>query len=139
MTDARSSSDPERTDGEPVATRIDRIAREASRARESFEAPADPDERSREYLESGLWPVIECYIDVVRAGDRLDPDRHNALEEALNTWLALYARCYGVETDPDFSVREAAELFVDTHNIRDTAQLLTRVPDPAAARRADRE
>jgi hypothetical protein len=31
--------------------------------------------------------------------------------------------------DPEFSVREAAEAFVDTHNVADVARILTGVPE----------
>ncbi|MFC7057100.1 hypothetical protein [Halovenus salina] len=49
----------------------------------------------------------------------------------MNDWLALYTACYGVDTEPDVTLRVAAELLVDTHNIRDVAQILTGVPERA--------
>jgi len=50
------------------------------------------------------------------------------LQRAMNDWLELYAACYGTDITAEFTVREAAELVIATHNLRDTAQLLTRVP-----------
>lgn len=101
------------------------------RAREeerTFEAPVEPDGRALSYLREGLWPVLERYIELRSSGEPPSRAEHDALEDALNAWLELYARCYGVEIDAAFAVREAAELFVATHNVRDTAQLLTHVP-----------
>jgi len=47
----------------------------------------------------------------------------------VNTWLELYARCYGVSAEVDYTVREAAELLIETHDLTDVAQLLTAVPE----------
>ena len=47
----------------------------------------------------------------------------------MNTWFELYAACYGVDLEADWALREAAELLIDTHNIRDVATILTQVPD----------
>lgn len=47
----------------------------------------------------------------------------------MNDWLTMYARCYGVDLDADFTVREAAEVLLRTHDVVDTAQLLTCVPE----------
>jgi hypothetical protein len=71
------------------------------------------------------------YVEA-RTGGRLvrfSPAEFDLLHAALNGWLALYTRCYGVETDPDVTIREAAEVLLETHNVRDTAQLLTHVPE----------
>ncbi|WP_336345863.1 hypothetical protein [Halalkalicoccus ordinarius] len=114
-------TDPDRGD-------VDALLERAREERRTFEAPADPDDRALAYLREGLWPVLERYIEVRSNGERLSQAEHDALERALNAWLELYARCYGVEIKAAFAVREAAELFVDTHNVRDTAQLLTHVP-----------
>lgn len=108
--------------------RIEALAECAREERERFAPPADPDERARSYLREGLWPVLEVYIEARSSGERLSRAEHATLEDALNEWLELYALCYGVGIDSEFSVRETAELFVDTHNLRDTAQLLTHVP-----------
>lgn len=106
----------------------DALLERAREERAAFDPPADPDDRALSYLREGLWPVLERYIEARSNGDRLSRAEHDALERALNGWLELYARCYGVEIEAEFAVREAAELFVDTHNVRDTAQLLTHVP-----------
>lgn len=108
--------------------RIDALVERAHEERRTFEAPADPHDRALTYLREGLWPVLERYIELRSNGERLSQAEHDALERALNGWLELYARCYGVDIEAEFAVREAAELFVDTHNVRDTAQLLTHVP-----------
>ncbi|MEM4779999.1 MAG: hypothetical protein QXG03_00305 [Halalkalicoccus sp.] len=113
---------------ERLHARIERAAEHACEERAAFDPPADPDERALSYLEEGLWPVLELYIEARSSGQRLSQTEHDRLEQALNAWLELYALCYGVEIDAEFSVRETAELFVDTHNVRDTAQLLTHVP-----------
>lgn len=112
------------------ADRIDRLAAEARRRREAFDPPESPaDERAMELLRSGLAPVLSVYIEArSEGGVRFDQSELDALHRATNDWLVLYARCYGVDLDADFTVREAAELVVDTHNIRDVAQLLTGVP-----------
>jgi hypothetical protein len=52
-----------------------------------------------------------------------------ALEDAMNRWLECYTRCHGVALDAEFTIREAAELLLETRNVVDTAQLLTRVPE----------
>lgn len=111
--------------------RIEALAERASEEREGFLPPENPDERALFYLREGLWPVLEVYIEVRSNGEGLSRAEHAALEDALNGWLELYALCYGVGIDPEFSVRETAELFVDTHDLRDTAQLLTHVPERA--------
>ncbi|WP_231183212.1 hypothetical protein [Haladaptatus sp. DYF46] len=113
----------------------ERIASLATRARderESFDAPADPPDEvmAVSYLREGVGDVVSVYIDG-RSGEfvRFDADEMERMERALNDWLALYARCYGYEIETDFTVREVAELVIKTHDLHDTAQLLTRVPD----------
>lgn len=130
-TEMRRSSSHER------AREIAGFAKAAREARESFEPPEEPDEQAMTYLEDGLWPVIDTYIDARADSRRFSPAESRDLERALNDWLAVYARCYDVEMEPEFAVLEAAELFVSTHNIRDTAQLLTDVPARSARRRGD--
>jgi len=121
-------------DADDLEARVDDLFERARAAREAFvpasamASPPDPDERAIAYCKRGLWPVIAVYVDRRGAGTRLDQPHHGRLETALNAWLDLYARCYGADVDPQFSVREAAELFVSTHDIRDVAQLLTDVP-----------
>jgi hypothetical protein len=115
-------------EGEDRDARIEALGDRAREERERFDPPSDPDERALSYLREGLWPVLAVYIEARSSGERLSRAEHTALEDALNEWLELYALCYGVGIDSEFSVRETAELFVETHNIRDTAQLLTHVP-----------
>lgn len=114
--------------------RIIELAERAQRDRETVESDAESDtadeERAMEYLQTGLGPTVGLYIEA-RTGEepiRLTHEEMTLLERAVNDWLAAYARCYDVALDPQFTVREAAELLLDTHNIKDTAQLLTQVP-----------
>ena len=114
------------------AGRIDDLARRASEARESFDPPDDPpdEERALSYLREGFGPTVSVYLEA-RTGGRLtrfDGEEFDRLQRAMNDWLALYARCYGVSYDPEYTVRTAAELVVDTHDVRDTAAVLTHVP-----------
>ncbi|MFC7202075.1 hypothetical protein ACFQJC_00995 [Haloferax namakaokahaiae] len=123
--------------------RVRALAAEARRARESFEPPVDDGEdegategegtaesKALAYARDGVGPVVALYIEA-RTGGRMvefTPEEFRLLERALNDWLSLYVRCYGVEYDPEFTVREAAELLLRTHSALDTAQLLTCVP-----------
>lgn len=115
------------------------LAERARRDREAFDRPADPpaEERAMEYLREGVGQVVALYVEA-RTGEG-SPGRFSAvefslLERALNDWLELYAACYDVDIEANYTVREAAELLVETHDVRDVAQLLTHVPD---RRRAD--
>ncbi len=114
--------------------RIETLATEASRARETFDPPADPpdEDRAMEFLREGLGPAVSVYVEA-HTGDRarFSPPEMDRLHDALNGFLELYAACYGVDIEADVSIREAAELLVDTHNIHDVAQVLTHVPDRA--------
>ena len=114
------------------AERIWRLAERAEREKQAFEPPADPpdEEQAMDYLREGAGPAVSLFVEA-RTGQhmiRFEPDEYHALESAMNTWLALYAACYGVDLDADFALREAAELLVDTHNIKDVAVMLTKVP-----------
>ncbi|RZV11023.1 hypothetical protein BDK88_2255 [Natrinema hispanicum] len=124
------------------------LARRAERERAAFDAvevtvgsgsdpipdgPTSPD-NAVGYLRAGAGQAIWLYIEA-RTGGRLVPfsdAEFTALETAMNRWLECYTRCHGVALEAEFSVREAAELLLETRNIVDTAQLLTCVP----ARRA---
>lgn len=112
--------------------RIDELADRARREQAEFEPPTEPpdEDAALDYLVDGVGAVVGVYIEA-RTGDmvRLDDDTFASLERALNDWLELYAACYGVDLDAAFTVREAAEVLVETQNIRDTAALLTQVPD----------
>jgi hypothetical protein len=136
MAEATDGDELERHSG--YVHRIRDLAAEAREARETFDPPAstgtsvagDADERALECARDGVGPVVALYIeahsaawDVEFSGEEL-----RLLHRALNDWLSLYARCYGVDLDAAFSIREAAEILLKTHNVRDTAQLLTCVP-----------
>ena len=82
------------------------------------------------YLREGVGPAVMVYVDArTDEWHRFEPDDFERLEGAMNTWLELYAACYGVDIDAAFTVRKAAELLLDTHNVHDVAQVLTHVPD----------
>jgi hypothetical protein len=115
-----------------VEARIDDLAAAARDAREEFVDPADPpdDDEALRVVREGFGPTVSVFVEV-RTGGRsvhLPPQPYERLEGAMNDWLALYGRCYGVELDADFGLRTAAQLLVDTHNARDVAQILTGVP-----------
>ncbi len=116
----------------PYRDRIETLATEARAARESFDPPADPpdEDRAVQYLREGFGEAVAVYVDA-RSGewDRFGTAEFAQLETAMNAYLELYAACYGVDYDADFTVREAAEALVDTHNIVDVARVLTGVPE----------
>ena len=113
--------------------RIRELAGDAHAARQSFEPPTDlPDEeRALSYLTEGAGQVVAVYVEARTAEEDVEfsPVEHSLLHRSLNDWFDLYARCYGVSLDSDFTVREAAEILLQTHDIVDTAQVLTRVPE----------
>ncbi|PSP20051.1 hypothetical protein BRC61_07835 [Halobacteriales archaeon QH_10_65_19] len=115
------------------AARIGELADRATEDCAAFEPPADPpdDEQAMSYLRDGAGPAVSLYVEA-RTGGRMvhfPPDQYHALENAMNDWFELYAACYGVDVESDVALREAAELLVDTHNIKDVAQILTGVPE----------
>ena len=114
----------------------DRIARLADRARAeraAFDPPADPPatERAVEYVRTGFGPLVSVYVEARTAGDpvRFTAEEHDLFHRGVNDWLALWAACHGIDADFDVTVREAAQLLVDTHDARETAELLTGVPE----------
>ena len=117
--------------------RIAALERRAERDREALfgsdgadPADVDPDEAHERYLREGAGQAIWLYVEG-RTGGRLvrfSSAEFEALERAMNGWLECYAACHGVELDAEFSVREAAQLLLDTRNVHDVAQLLTGVP-----------
>ncbi len=123
--------------------RIAALARRAERERAAFDAvetrsdgdpspdrPMSPDDAVG-YLREGAGQAIWLYVEA-RTGGRLVPfpdAELTALETAMNRWLECYTRCHGVALEAEFTIREAAELLLETRNIVDTAQLLTCVPD----------
>ncbi|MEF8885526.1 MAG: hypothetical protein V5A44_10445 [Haloarculaceae archaeon] len=116
----------------PYEDRIATLAADARAAHESFDPPGDqPDEeRAVAYLREGFGEAVAVYVDA-RSGewDRFETEEFAQLEGAMNAYLELYAACYGVDYDADFTVREAAEALVDTHNVVDVARVLTGVPE----------
>jgi hypothetical protein len=103
------------------------------RDRAAFEPPADPPDSATamSYLREGVGPAIMVYVDA-RANDwgvEFTETEFEQLHDALNGYLELYARCYGTEIDSDWTVRSAAELLIDTHNVKDVAAMLTHVPE----------
>ena len=115
-----------------VSEHVAELSDRARRDRAAFEPPADPPDEAAalEYLTDGVGDVVAMYIDA-RTGEkvRFVDTEFALLERAMNDWLELYAACYGTELEGAYSVREAAELVVDTHSIRETAVLLTQVPE----------
>ncbi|MFB6228556.1 MAG: hypothetical protein ABEH88_08345 [Halobacteriales archaeon] len=110
--------------------RIEDLADRAVADRAAFDPPADPPDETQamEYLREGAGEAVWLYVDArVNGFVHIPPDAFEELEGAMNTWLELYAACYGVEMDAAFTVRKAAELLLETHNIKDTAAMLTRV------------
>lgn len=120
------------TPEERFTERIHTLAERATEDCAAFEPPAEPpaEERAMEYLREGAGPAISVYVEARTGGlmVHFPPDTYHALEGAMNDWLTLYAACYGVDLSVEYTVREAAELLVDTHNIKDVAQILTGVP-----------
>lgn len=121
------------TETDDYRERIDRLARKAREEKRRYDTDTDEDtdeERASRYLREGFGPTVALYVEL-RTGGRMapfSPDEFDELELAMNNWLELYARCYDEELKHDFSVREAAELLVETRNIHDVAEILTRVP-----------
>jgi hypothetical protein len=114
------------------AERIWHLAERAEREQRAFDPPACPPEEDEamDYLRGGAGPAVSLFVEA-RTGRhmvRFEPEEYHALEGAMNTWFGLYAACYGVDMEADFALREAAQLLVDTHNIRDVATVLTHVP-----------
>jgi hypothetical protein len=112
--------------------RIDRLAARYRRNRAGFAPPAEPPdaERAMGFLREGVGPAIMVYVDGRTGGDpaRFSRAGLDRLEATLNGYLELYAACYGADIDADASVRQAAELLLDTHNVADVAAMLTHVP-----------
>ena len=98
----------------------------------AFDPPEDPpaEDRAMEFLREGAGPAISLFVEARTGGQMVHfpPEPYEALESTMNDWLELYAACYGADIDADFALREAAELLVDTHNIKDVAEVLTNVP-----------
>ncbi len=115
-----------------IEERIDALADRARRDRRTFEEPTDPpdEKRATEYIREGVGPAVALYLDV-RTGEfvGIGPEEFAALEGAMNDWIELYARCYGIDLDAEFPIRTAAEALIETHSARDAVELLTGIPD----------
>lgn len=112
--------------------RIHALRRQYREDRHAFDPPETPPapDRAMSLCREGLGPTVMVYVDA-RANDwgvQFSEAEFDALHETLNGYLELYAACYGVDIDANFTIREAAELLLDTHNIRDVAAMLTGVP-----------
>lgn len=115
-----------------IPTRIETVADRAAAARTTASPTGDPPEADAlDIARDGVWPALHIYIDARRTNHRFTTDEHTRLHRALNDWLAVYAAAHGYDIDPDVPVREAGETFLDTHNITDTAQILTGIPPHA--------
>ena len=89
------------------------------------------EERALRYARDGLGDVVALYIEARTAEWDVEFSARELelLHRATNDYLSLWARCHGVAFDTDATVREAAELVLKTHNVVDTAQLMTKVPE----------
>ena len=107
--------------------------RDDGKSRDDARRP--PEDCATAAARDGLGPVVALYVEARTGPDevRFSQREMDLLHRATNDWLAVYAACYGVDIDPDFTVREAAELLVDTHDVRETAALLTQVPNETQA------
>jgi hypothetical protein len=111
--------------------RIADLAEAARHERETFDFTGEVDEqRALEYARDGLGDVVALYIEARTAAWDVEFSARELrlLHRATNDYLSLYTRCHGVAFDTDVTVREAAEVLLKTHNIVDTAQLVTKVP-----------
>lgn len=121
---------------EALGQRISRVAARAAAAAATFDPPADPPapDRARTFLRDGVGTVLRIYIDA-RTGPtatRFSASEYERLEDALNTWLRLYAACYGVDMEPNLQVRTVAEALLDTNDLVTVAHTLLAVGPPAA-------
>ncbi|MEF8779371.1 MAG: hypothetical protein V5A46_01665 [Haloferacaceae archaeon] len=109
----------------------DRALEEDSRDGAPESTDDAPKECATEAARDGLGSVVALYVEAKTGEEdvRLSAAELSLLHRATNDWLAVYAACYDVEFDPDYTVREAAQLLVDTHDIRETAALLTQLPE----------
>ncbi|GAB7009480.1 hypothetical protein [Halorubrum trueperi] len=109
-------------DGESRHTMTDRVRTELEGT-----AVSNPEEAALVAARDGLGPVVGVYVEARTADEpvRFSQRELDRLHAATSDWLAVYARCRGIDADPDATVREAAELLVDTHDVTDVAALLT--------------
>lgn len=110
--------------------RLGTLERQVEERRSSLDPDPPDDDRAMEIVREGFGPTVSLYCEA-RTGEqwvRFDDETFDRLEGTMNDWLELYASCYDETLDGTFPIRAAAELLVDTHNARDTAQVLTGVP-----------
>ncbi|MDS0258771.1 hypothetical protein NDI56_05115 [Haloarcula sp. S1CR25-12] len=111
--------------------RIRRLERRAEAVADGFEPEPPDDSRALELLRTGVGPTVSVYCEARTGGSwhRFDDAEFERLEATLDRWLRLYGACYGVDLEGSYPVRTAAELLVDTRDIRDVAAVLTGVPE----------
>ena len=82
-----------------------------------------------ECLTKGFGPSVAIYIEARLKGNLIPitPEQFQKLETIMNGWLELYTEYLGEKIEANFSIREAAVLFLETHDIQDVAEILTRV------------
>jgi hypothetical protein len=114
-----------------VDDRIESLYEQARADRAAFTPPVNPpdEDQAMSFLTDGAGQAVWVYIDG-RTGEwkRFSQAEYDRLEWAMNAWLELYSACYGTRIEASYPLRVAAELLLETHNIRDVAQLLTHVP-----------
>lgn len=110
--------------------RIAALARRADRDRAAFDPETAASEDGRTYLRNGAGPAIWLYLEAHTGGRtvQFSESELTALRNAMNAWLECYTRCHDVELEAAFTVREAAEVLLETRNVFETVQLLTHVP-----------
>ncbi|KDE59544.1 hypothetical protein EL22_20655 [Halostagnicola sp. A56] len=110
--------------------RIAALARRADRDRAAFDPRTATPEEGRTYLREGAGPAIWLYLEAHTGGrtGRFTAPELTALRGAMNAWFECYTRCHGVSFEAEFTIREAATVLLETRNVFETAQLLTRVP-----------
>ena len=78
----------------------------------------------------GFGPAIAMYIEARIKGKLIPitPEQFERIESVMNGWLEIYAKYYGEDIEANFSIREASLLFLETHDIQDVAEMLTKIP-----------
>ncbi len=78
----------------------------------------------------GFEPAIAMYIEARIKGKLIPitPEQFERIESIMNGWLEIYAKYYGEDIEANFSIREASLLFLETHDIQDVAEMLTKIP-----------
>ena len=78
----------------------------------------------------GFGPAIAMYIEARIKGKLIPitPEQFERIESIMNGWLEIYAKYNGEDIEANFSIREASLLFLETHDIQDVAEMLTKIP-----------